>query len=206
MATLAEMIGGSGTPGTFLGLDRAESVGAAADIVIYGADCATPYPWVGAYCAGGPTAIRAGSADYAGAVERVNFDLMGPLLPKGVRAVDAGDLATEPGDPSGNRDRIEAATRQILGNGAVPVLLGGDDSVPLGMLRAFDGGAPLTILQIDAHIDWRDEVRGNGWGCLRRCVGQARWPMSSGSCRSARGVSARRAWRRWRRRRPGARI
>ncbi|GHF50457.1 arginase family protein [Seohaeicola zhoushanensis] len=164
MATLAEMIGGSGTPGTFLGLDRAESVGAAADIVIYGADCATPYPWVGAYCAGGPTAIRAGSADYAGAVERVNFDLMGPLLPKGVRAVDAGDLATEPGDPSGNRDRIEAATRQILGNGAVPVLLGGDDSVPLGMLRAFDGGAPLTILQIDAHIDWRDEVRGERLG------------------------------------------
>lgn len=164
MVSLAEMIGGAGTPGTFLGLDRAESLGAAADIVVYGANCATPYPWVGAYCAGGPAAIRAGSADYAGAVERVNFDLMGPLLPPGVRAVDAGDLATDAEDPAGNRDRIEAATREVLGTGAVPVLLGGDDSVPLGMLRAFDGAGPVTILQIDAHIDWRDEVRGERLG------------------------------------------
>ena len=157
------MIGGAGTHGTFLGLDRVGSVGAAADIVIFGADCATPYPWVGAYCAGGPTAIRAGSADYAGAVERVNFDLGGPLLPPGVRSVDAGDLATDPDDPAGNRARIETATREVLGQGGVPVLLGGDDSVPLGMLRAFDG-APITILQIDAHIDWRDDVRGERLG------------------------------------------
>lgn len=164
MATLAEMIGGAGTPGTFLGLDRADNFSGPADIVVYGADCATPYAWVGPYCAGGPTAIRAGSADYAGALERVNFDLGGRILPPGVVAVDAGDIGTDPGDPSGNRAAIETATREILAAGAVPVLLGGDDSVPYGMLRAFDGAGPLTILQIDAHIDWRDDVRGERLG------------------------------------------
>jgi len=46
----------------------------------------------------------------------------------------------------------------------VPVLLGGDDSLPIPMLQALEGQGPLTILQIDAHIDWRDEVGGERWG------------------------------------------
>lgn len=33
------------------------------------------------------------------------------------------------------------------------------------MLQAFGGrGRRLTILQIDAHIDWRDDVGGERWG------------------------------------------
>jgi agmatinase len=49
--------------------------------------------------------------------------------------------------------------------GAVPVLIGGDDSVPIPMIAALAGtGATYTILQIDAHIDWRDEVDGETMG------------------------------------------
>jgi len=158
------MIGGAGEPGTFLGLPRGEIGASDADVVIFGADCATPYASVGAYCAGGPAAIRAGSADYAGDTGRVNFDLGGPILPQGVRAVDAGDLAVDPGDAAGNRAAIRAATSAVLSTGAVPVLLGGDDSVPIPMLEAFERHGPITILQIDAHIDWRDEVGGERWG------------------------------------------
>jgi agmatinase len=32
------------------------------------------------------------------------------------------------------------------------------------MLGAYAGRGPLTVLQIDAHIDWRDEVQGERWG------------------------------------------
>jgi agmatinase len=46
----------------------------------------------------------------------------------------------------------------------VPVLLGGDDSIPIPMLQAFEGRGKFTIVQIDAHIDWRDEVDGERWG------------------------------------------
>ena len=28
------------------------------------------------------------------------------------------------------------------------------------MLRAFEGRGPITLVQIDQHIDWRDEVNG----------------------------------------------
>ncbi len=160
MPGLRDMLGGSPLE-TFLGLPEG---GAGADIVIFGADCATPYRSVGAYCAGGPAAIRAGSADYAGAVERINFDLMGPILPAGVRAVDAGDLSVDPSNPAQNRAAIQAMTADILAGGGVPVLLGGDDSVPIPMLQAFADHGPVTIVQIDAHIDWRDEVLGERWG------------------------------------------
>lgn len=108
--------------------------------------------------------MRAGAADYAGDLSRVNFDLGGPILPAGVRAVDAGDLAQSADDPAGNRARISAAISGILSAGAVPVLLGGDDSVPIPMLQAFADRGPLTILQIDAHIDWRNDVQGERLG------------------------------------------
>lgn len=164
MVGLKDMFGGGGAPGTFLGLPGAEMGALDADIVVFGADCATPYRSVGAYCAGGPTAMREGSTAYAGDTSKVNFDLGGPVLPNGVKAVDIGDLPVDPSDPSGNRALIEASTRAILSAGAVPVLLGGDDSVPIPMLAAFADHGPIAILQIDAHIDWRDEVEGERQG------------------------------------------
>jgi len=48
---------------------------------------------------------------------------------------------------------------------AVPLLIGGDDSVPIPMLDAMgDTGLKYTVLQIDAHIDWRNEHMGESMG------------------------------------------
>jgi agmatinase len=46
----------------------------------------------------------------------------------------------------------------------VPIVIGGDDSVPIPMFEAFQDRGRFTIVQIDAHIDWRDEVAGERWG------------------------------------------
>ncbi|QBF32282.1 arginase family protein [Thalassococcus sp. S3] len=159
MSKLADMFGG-GAHETLLGLPA----GTEGDIVVLGADCATPYPSVGAFCAQGPAAMRAGAADYSGDLDKLNFDLGHEVLPHGVTAVDAGDLDVTPSDPAGNRTRIEAASRECLGQGAIPMLLGGDDSVQSPMLAAFADQGPITVLQIDAHIDWRDEVEGERFG------------------------------------------
>ena len=40
------------------------------------------------------------------------------------------------------------------------MLLGGDNSVPIPFHRAFADFSALAILQIDAHIDWRDTIGG----------------------------------------------
>ena len=152
---------GAATASTFLGLPSASlAEGAKADIAIFGAATATPYPSVGAYCAGAPRAIRAGIADWAGAREHMDFDLGGRMLPQGVTAVDCGDLAIDATDAAGNRAKITAAARGLLEGGAVPVVMGGDDSVPIPLFQAFEGRGPFTVLQVDAHIDWRDEVQG----------------------------------------------
>lgn len=158
---LAQMFG-AGRAETFLGLP---GEAARAAIVLMGADTATPYAGVGAYCAGGADAIRAGAADFAANLGHVNFDLDGPVLPDGVVAVDAGQIETDAADPAGNRARIAARVAAAVGAGQVPVLLGGDDSLPIPVLRGLERlGAPVWVVQIDAHIDWREAVGGERLG------------------------------------------
>lgn len=151
----------------FMGLPGSATLGAAerAGIVLFGAPSATPYASVGAYCAGGAAAIRAAAAPYAANLGHVNFDLGRPILPEGCVAVDAGDLPCDPARPAEARALIGDAVRAIVGRGAVPIVLGGDDSVQIPMLQALgQTGRPLSIVQIDAHIDWRDEVQGERLG------------------------------------------
>ena len=63
-------------------------------------------------------------------------------------------------DPKGHSPRAEAAVRKILGAGALPIVIGGDHAVPIPVLRAMDGEGPITLIQIDQHNDWRDDVNG----------------------------------------------
>ncbi|RWM27768.1 agmatinase [Mesorhizobium sp.] len=110
-------------------------------------------------------AIRAASQDDSPLVEHWDFDLGGPLFDgKPVCCVDAGNVLTIMHDNDGNRARIEAKTREVLAMPAVPILLGGDDSVVIPFLAGFADHGPVWILQIDAHIDWRDEVDGERYG------------------------------------------
>jgi len=90
----------------------------------------------------------------------MDFDLGGTMLTGGATAVDCGDLPIDPTDAAGNREKITAATKTLLDGRAVPVLLGGDDSVPIPFFHAYQGHGRFTVLQIDAHIDWRDELHG----------------------------------------------
>lgn len=165
MATL-ERLFGAGEVDTFLGLPACPDLARLeADIAVLSAGMATPYASVGPYCRGAPAVLRAASAAYASNLGHVNLDLGGPVFPGGVVAVDAGDLAQQEEDPAGNRARIFGAVGQVLDRGAIPVLIGGDDSVQIPMLEAYGArGREFTILQIDAHIDWRDEVQGERLG------------------------------------------
>lgn len=156
MDALTRMFG-TAVRDTFMGLPVWD--GGPAPVVLLGADGCTPYASVGSYCAGGPRAIREASAPFD--VSRMNFDTGRPLavpLP-----ADMGDLPIGD-DAVANRATIREAVSRVLAAGAVPLLLGGDDSVPIPMLQALENQGPLTILQIDAHIDWRDEVDGERWG------------------------------------------
>jgi len=152
---------GAGETSTFLGLDACDNLSALdAPIAILGVPCATPYRAVGAYCRNAPDALRRATASLTANLERHDFDSGGQVFPeRRLRAVDCGDLPFDEADGAANRDVIRGAVRTILERNAVPVLLGGDDSIPIPMLQAIGdtaGDRKFTILQIDAHIDWRE--------------------------------------------------
>ncbi|MBY5457543.1 agmatinase [Rhizobium leguminosarum] len=110
-------------------------------------------------------AIRAASQEDAGLVEHWDFDLGGPLFGgRPVSCIDAGYIPTTLHDNAGNRARIEAKTRDVLSMPTAPILVGGDCSVTIPFLAGFADHGPVWILQIDAHIDWRDEVHGERHG------------------------------------------
>ena len=134
-----------------------------ADIILLGAPAATPYASVGNYCAAAPDAIR-NAFGWPGVLQHHDFDIDGYLLPEGVQALDWGNLGYSETDFGANRDRIREQVATILEAGAVPLVLGGDDSVPIPVLQAYREHGPITILQFDAHIDWRDEVGGETRG------------------------------------------
>jgi agmatinase len=135
---------------------------ARAHVAILGVPHATPYR-IGevSHAAGAPAALRRALTGYSRDRDHFDFDLGGLLR---ADAVDCGDVPGDPADAAGNRGRIADAVRALLMNGVVPVVIGGDDSVPIPVFGAFEGRGPLTLLQVDAHLDWRDEVHGERYG------------------------------------------
>jgi agmatinase len=165
---------------TFAGLPAAiEGAGPGGEIVIVGIPHGTPYrPGETSHSAQAPTAIRRAAWRYAGMREHYDFDLGGPLLDnRNIRVVDWGDLPGDPADPAGNRERATEKIRAALAAGAVPIVIGGDDSVPIPVFRAYRGHGPLTVIQVDAHIDWRDEVNGvtEGFSSTMRRASEMPW-------------------------------
>jgi len=169
MGDIAGVFGGASGVETFLGLPKGDlkTPGLAeggAKAAILGVPCATPYGATGLYAAGAPNAIRAAASIYAPAQGHMDFDRMAPAVPTAGGIVDCGNLPYDAEDHLANRVAIKNAVGAILDAGAVPIVLGGDDSTPIPVLGAYEGRGPLTVLQIDAHIDWRDDVGGEKLG------------------------------------------
>ncbi len=166
---------------SFLDLPRATLAAlrpGAVDVAILGVPHGVAYPNPGltAGCADAPAAVRARSRRLAGFVSHHDFDLDGPMLSPGggLRIVDLGDVPGTPDDGAGNAERAESAVRQLLDAGTVPLILGGDDSVPIPVLRAYAGRGPVCVVQVDAHLDYRDEVSGvrDGYSSTMRRIGE----------------------------------
>jgi agmatinase len=146
-----------------------------ADVAIMGA----PFDFGTQWRAGarfGPRAVREASTlfsfGHAGAYDHED-DV---TYLEGVRMVDIGDADIVHTDTETSHANIEAGVRAILTAGALPVVIGGDHSVNIPCIRAFDGGEPIHIVQIDAHLDFVDERHGvrHGHGNpMRRAAEQA---------------------------------
>lgn len=148
-------------------------------VVILGAPEATPYEaGKPSHSREAPALIRAAIARMGRWVDHYDFEIGRTTADShDEQVVDAGDVAGSPETPAKNRAAIQAAVGQILGNGAVPIVFGGDDSVPIPVLAAYEGHGPLWVVQIDAHIDWRHERYGEtmGWSSPMRRASEMEW-------------------------------
>lgn len=113
----------------------------------------------------GPRGVREASTlfsfGHAGAYDHEDD---ATYLPSDVRIVDMGDADIVHTDTMTSHANIEAGVRAALKAGALPVVIGGDHSVNIPCVNAFDDQGDIHILQIDAHLDFVDERHGVRFG------------------------------------------
>jgi agmatinase len=72
------------------------------------------------------------------------------------------EAITEKGSPEKLTDAVQEKVTWILKEGKFPVIVGGNHTVPIGSFRAIAGKySDLSILQLDAHSDLRQEYEGS---------------------------------------------
>ena len=148
--------------GTFLGLPESDE---AADVVIL----SVPYELTTSYgqgtCGGPKAALQASS----------QVELYDPLLPEDLPCGFILHTA-QPWDGEGGslEDQLAGITNYVSQYGsAFPVILGGEHGMLPAILRSVSERvdlSDLTLIQIDAHADLRDELEGdsNSHACAAR--------------------------------------
>ena len=113
----------------------------------------------------GPRAVREASTLFAfGHAGAYDHEDDVTYLGEGCRIVDIGDADIVHTDTMASHANIEAGVRAIRAAGALPVVIGGDHSVNIPCINAFDDHGDIHILQIDAHLDFVDERHGVRFG------------------------------------------
>lgn len=181
----------------FAGFPASEDISTlAADVAILGIPYVTPSPYApvpttpavkNALLASfgdtslGPQSIRKMSQRLGSLIGHYDFDLEGELFAgHDLRVVDCGDVDLSSPQGDENLRRAEASVRQLLERGVIPLVLGGDHATTIPVLRAYEGRGPLCVVQIDAHLDFRDEVEGvrEGYSSPMRRASEMPWVQS----------------------------
>lgn len=108
-----------------------------------------------------PDAVRRASKIAFFHEDRYDFDLDGTVLDnRTAKIVDLGNIVGNADSPSAIFERAERLTRLLSENGVLPIVLGGDHSIPIPVMRGLESHDDVVVVQIDAHLDWRDDVGG----------------------------------------------
>ena len=148
-----------------------------ADVCVLGA----PFDFGTQWRAGarfGPRAVREASTlfsfGHAGAYDHEDD---ATYLDSSVRIADLGDADIIHTKTEASHDNIALGVRKILKAGALPLVIGGDHSINIPCISAFEDdcakNGPIHVIQIDAHLDFVDERHGvtNGHGNpMRRAI------------------------------------
>ena len=134
-----------------------------ADVAILGA----PFDFGSQWRSGarmGPRGIREASTLYSfghfGAYDHED----GITYLENCKIVDIGDADIIHTDTIKSHKNIQYGVEKILNSGAIPVVLGGDHSINIPCINAFENRNKFHLIQIDAHLDFVDERHGVRYG------------------------------------------
>jgi len=122
-----------------------------ADYVVFG----VPFDGTSTYRPGSrfaPTAIREASLNIETYSFRSGVDV------EDLKIHDAGDLHVC-GNIDETLERVKLVCRDILDNGKMPIIIGGEHTITYGAVKAING--EFALISFDAHLDLRDEYMGN---------------------------------------------
>lgn len=124
-----------------------------ADYVVIG----VPFDVTSTYRTGarfGPNAIRAASLNIETYSFRTGVDV------EDIRVHDLGDLHVST-DTLQTLGKLELVVKEVVEKGKKPVVIGGEHTLTLGVLKGFGAKISKTaIISLDAHLDLRDEFMG----------------------------------------------
>ena len=114
----------------------------------------------------GPRGIREASTlfsfGHAGAYDFEDDITYLPL--DSTKIVDIGDADIIHTDTIKSHTNIKFGVQKILSAKAIPVVMGGDHSINIPCIDAFENEDPIHVIQIDAHLDFVDERHGVRYG------------------------------------------
>jgi len=136
-----------------------------ADVAVMGA----PFDFGSQYRSGarmGPRGIReastlfsfghSGAYDYEDDITYLQSDK--------TKIVDIGDADIIHTDTKKSHSNIKFGVKKILASQAIPVIIGGDHSINIPCIDAFEDQDSIHLIQIDAHLDFVDERHGVKYG------------------------------------------
>jgi agmatinase len=117
----------------------------------------------------GPAAI----IDASRYMERFDDELNQETFRIGIHTMDP--LSVENLSSEEMASRVSAQVGELLKANKFPVMLGGEHSITVGAVKAYKEAYPnLSVLQLDAHYDLRDELFGSrlNHGCVARRISE----------------------------------
>ena len=136
-----------------------------ADVAVLGA----PFDFGSQFRSGarmGPRGIREASTlfsfGHAGAYD--HEDDITYLPSETTKIVDLGDADIIHTDTIKSHENIKYGVKKILDSKAIPIILGGDHSINIPCIDAFENQEDFHLIQIDAHLDFVDERHGVRYG------------------------------------------
>ena len=132
-----------------------------ADVAVMGA----PFDFGSQFRTGsrmGPRGIREASTLFSfGHAGAYDFEDDITYLPSDLtRIVDIGDADIIHTDTIKSHENIKFGVQKILSAKAIPVVMGGDHSINIPCIDAFENEDSIHVIQIDAHLDFVDERHG----------------------------------------------